>query len=322
MTDEPTTEQPKASAARRPEAPAARRPAVSVVVPFAGSEADLARCLAALDALELRPGDEILVADNRTQPIPGSGAPGRAAARDPRVVPAPGPASSYFARGVAAARATGEWLVFVDADTVPAPDLLDRYFEPAPGAAVAVLAGGIEDWIEEDTAVSRHIARRRKLDQATTLEHARPYGQTANLAVRRSAFEAVGRFPDPVRSGGDADLCWRLAAAGHDIEARPQARVRHRNRTTLRALLAQMHRHGSGMQWLDRRYPGAFPPPGPGELLRRFALLARGDAIEFLARWAADVGRLRANGDPTSPSAVESDARRDVPPGELTPSAR
>jgi GT2 family glycosyltransferase len=148
--------------------------------------------------------------------------------------------------------------------------------------------------------VARYIARRRKLDQATTLAHPRaPYAQTANAAVRRSAFEAIGGWPDPVRSGGDADLCWRLAAAGWGIESRPQARVRHRNRATLRALLAQLHRHGSGMQWLDRRYPGSFPPPRPRQLASRLKLLARGRLLDFLSLWAADLGRLRANGDPT-----------------------
>jgi cellulose synthase/poly-beta-1,6-N-acetylglucosamine synthase-like glycosyltransferase len=277
-----------------------QRPTVSLIAPFAGSQDDLARFLSALDRVALRAGDEVLVADNRREPP--------IARCDPRVLEARGPASSYFARQVASARAGGEWLVFVDADTVPEPDLLDRYFDPAPAAGVGVLAGTIEDWVDRDTLVARHIARRRKLDQATTLRRARPYAQTANLAVRRAAFEAVGGFPDPVRSGADADLCWRLAAAGWTLESRPGARVRHRNRASLSALLAQLHRHGSGMQWLDRRYPGAFPPPGPRELLARFALLARGDWIDFLGRWAVDIGRLRANGDPTPAGAAVGQA--------------
>lgn len=264
------------------------RPTSSVIVPFAGSDQQLDGVLEAMGRLELRDGDELLVADNRTTPRAG-------------LVDASGPASSYYARDVAARRARGDWLVFVDADCVPEPGLLDGYFGPPPGRRTAVLAGAIEDWSDEDTRVSRHVAGRRKLSQENTLEHPRPYGQTANLAVRREAFEAVGGWPDPVRSGGDADLCWRLAAAGWEIEARLDARVRHRNRTTLRALLAQLHRHGSGMQWLDRRYPGSFPPPTPRALAARVRLLARGEWIEFLSAWAVDLGRLRANGDPTPP---------------------
>jgi GT2 family glycosyltransferase len=266
-----------------------------VIVPFAGPPAALEACLQALATLTLRDGDEILVADNRARPAPGRR--GRT-----EVLDASGPASSYFARAVAAARAHGEWLVFLDADCTPDPGLLDAYLAPPPGERTAVLAGAIEDWVAADTRVARYVASRRMLAQESTLAHPeRPYAVTANAAVRRAAFEVVGGFPDPVRSGGDADLCWRLADAGWELEQRPGARVRHRNRERLRDLLAQVHRHGSGMQWLQQRRPGAFPPPSPRELATRFTLLAGdGDArIDFLVRWARDLGRLRANGDPT-----------------------
>lgn len=272
------------------------RPPVSVVVPFAGS--GLSECLDALARLELRDGDEVLVADNRPRPEPGRH--GRA-----EVLDASGPASSYFARDVAAARARGEWLAFLDADCLPDPGLLDALFDPPPGERTGVLAGGIEDWVDADTPVARYIAARRKLDQRHALAHPfRPYAQTANCAVRRAAFEAVGGFGAPVRSGGDADLCWRLQEAGWEIEPRLDARVRHRNRATLRALLGQIHRHGAGMQWLQTRWPGSFPPPGPRELAARTRWLRRGQdgRLDFLTAWAADLGRLRANGDPSVPS--------------------
>ncbi len=261
------------------------RPPVSVICPFAGQAPPRVT-----DALVLREGDEILLADNRRAPAPGG-----------NVIDASGPASSYHARAVGAARASGEWLVFVDADTVPVPDLLDAYFDPLPDDDVGVLAGGIEDTVLEDTRVARYIADRRKLDQATTLAHPRrPYAQTANCAVRRTAFEAVGGWPEPIRSGGDADLCWRLAAAGWKLEQRPAALVRHRNRARLGELLRQLHRHGAGMRWLDERWPGSFPAPGPRELVAgRLAMLVRDPSayglLDVLGLWARDSGRLRRN---------------------------
>ncbi|MEA2167753.1 MAG: hypothetical protein QOF76_1053 [Solirubrobacteraceae bacterium] len=277
------------------------RPHVSVICPFTGSDAALARIQAALARIELRDGDEILIADNRRQG--GGSDPTFGGGPDPssllNILPAPGPPSSYFARDVAARAATGEWLVFVDADTDPAPDLLDAYFDPAPADDVGVLAGAIEDVVVEDTLVARYITARRKLDQTTTLDRERPYAQTANAAVRRAAFEAVGGWPEPIRSGGDADLCWRLAAAGWRMEARPAASVAHRNRAGLRDYLGQIHKHGAGMRWLDERWPGAFPAPTARDLVGRLKLLTRDTpafaALDVLGLYARDLGRLRRN---------------------------
>jgi GT2 family glycosyltransferase len=152
------------------------------------------------------------------------------------------------------------------------------------------------------------VTARGMMAQATTLRHPHaPYAQTANCAVRRSAFEAVGGFDEGARWGEDADLCWRLAAAGWALEERPAAGVRHRNRETLRALLAQQAGHGAGARWLQARHPGASPPPGLRELAgqarwclgravrardreaRAFALL------DLLARYAFEAGRLGNN---------------------------
>lgn len=257
-----------------------------MIVPFAGCDAELDAFLGVFARVALRPGDELLVADNRPGAVTREAGP-------VTVLAASGPASSYYARGVAARRARGHWLVFTDADCTPAPDLLDALFDPPPAPSTAVLAGGIEDWTETDTPAARHITARAKLSQDTTLAHPfAAYAQTACCAVRRDAFEAVGGWPEPIRSGGDADLCWRLRAAGHALESRSAARVRHRNRTTWRALWAQLARHGAGMAWLDRRWPGSCPPPSMRELAHRFTLAPADQA----AGWARDLGRLRGNG--------------------------
>ena len=48
-----------------------------------------------------------------------------------------------YGRNRGAEQGSAEWLVFLDADVVPAPDLLDRYFDPLPAQDTALLAGAL-----------------------------------------------------------------------------------------------------------------------------------------------------------------------------------
>jgi GT2 family glycosyltransferase len=188
---------------------------------------------------------------------------------------------------------------------------LDAYFAPAPGPGVAVLAGAIEDVADGQSVAARHSVGRAHMSARMTLERdGTPYAQTANCAIRRAAFVAAGGFDERARAGEDADLCFRLLRDGWTLERRPAALVRHRARRSLRGLLAQLARHGSGAAWLNRRYPGEFPPPPATELVRRIggrvaaALRAvaardRGAAalalVEALTAVAFELGRLLPN---------------------------
>lgn len=228
-----------------------RRPSVTLIVPFAGSDAELVELRRRLDCLALAPGDQVIVADNRSHPLH----------------------TPAFARNCGARGATGEWLVFIDADTVPQAGLLDGYFDPPPSPATAVLAGGIHDAQgDSPPLVARYVHARAQMGDSTTLQRAgRPYAQTANCAVRRSAFLAVGGFEERARAGEDADLCFRLAQAGWGLEQRPAASVRHLARRRFGGWLAQLVVHGSGAAWLERRWPGEFPAPPPGRFAARLA---------------------------------------------------
>jgi GT2 family glycosyltransferase len=283
------------------------RPAVSVVVPFAGADAQLDRLAGALDRLELAPDDELIVADNR--PRPRAGSRGRIA-----IHPASGTRTPGFARNGGVSRARNDWLVFIDADTCPAPALLDAYFDPPPQPGTAVLAGGVEDRAEVPTLAARYGLARSHMSQETTLGRGRwSYAQTANCAVRRDAFEQVGGFDPAARAGEDADLCFRLAQQGWGIEQRPAAAVAHAGRETLPALVHQLAIHGSGTAWCERRHPGSFPPPRAAELLRRLAHSvreagehtvsgerekARFALLDLLGATAFELGRLLPNERP------------------------
>ena len=135
------------------------RPSVDVVVPFRGDDASFGELTARLGGLELRDGDTLVVVDN-TPETPRAG-----------TLHAPEIATAAYARNRGAAEGSAEWLVFIDADTAPAPDLLDHYFDPPPQDRTAILAGGV---IDEPVppgapAVTRYAHLRGLMKQDNTL---------------------------------------------------------------------------------------------------------------------------------------------------------
>ncbi|MDQ3759006.1 MAG: glycosyltransferase [Actinomycetota bacterium] len=269
------------------------RPVVSVVVPFRGGASDAARLTASLERLDLREGDEVIVADNSEAKSFGEGSGVRA-------VRATKERSSYHARNAGAAAAAeswksrmerassnsrvgrAEWLVFTDADCVPEPGLIGAYFAEPVSDDVGALAGGVTSDPDQSHFLARYAADRGFLDQEDGVHTAENAAATANLAVRRAAFDEIGGFTEGIRSGGDVDLCRRLVAAGWRIERRTGATVRHLHRESLPDLMRTIARYGAGARWLNERYPGSAPrwPLVPGLM---------GAAREI----AADLARLR-----------------------------
>jgi GT2 family glycosyltransferase len=280
------------------------RPPVTVIVPFYGDERAASQTMQALAALELREGDELLVADNTPDGVLAAAHPHgfrTAVARQP-----------YSARNEAAARAANAWLLFTDADCRPRADLLDAYFDPPPAELVGALAGEIVAAVDgHPTLAQRYAADRRLLSSELFLAHPyKPMGVTANLLVRRAAFDAIGGFAEGIRSGGDADLCWRLQDAGWSLLHRPAAIVAHEHRAAVRALLRQAARTAAGTRWLEHRHPGFHANTGSGRRAARalagaVAWPLRGEpergafkAIELLVIATEHVGRLAGNARP------------------------
>ena len=285
------------------------RPAVDVVVPFRGDDASRRSLLATLQSLRLAAGDTLTVVDNGPPGRP----PSEQGARS--VIVCTDVASSYYARNRGAERGHADWILFLDGDVVPPPNLLDSYFTRPPAETVGVMAGAV---LDEPVASSgrvnpaaRYAELHAAMGQHNTLDDGQwGYAQTANCAVRRAAFDAVDGFVEDVRSGGDADLCFRIRRLGWEIVARPEAAAVHHSRRTLKAMLRQRARHGSGARWLNETYPGSFPsrlragdllwtlretPAIIGVLARRADDGAIADGVKVLSHWAFELGRLVPN---------------------------
>jgi GT2 family glycosyltransferase len=239
------------------------RGTVSVVMPFAGDAPARAEAIGALLALELGPGDELILADNSS--LAGAQEPagaGELADAGVEVVAAGAERSPAHARNVGAEHSDGEWILFLDSDTRPPSGLLDAYFELPIDPDVGALAGELTPEIAGQTLASRYGAAKNFLSQEAHLAHAYlPRAVAANLLVRRAAFEQIGGFYEGVRAAEDTDFTWRLQSAGWRLELRHGARVEHRYRATLGELRRQWRGYAAGRAWLARRYDGFTPQP-------------------------------------------------------------
>jgi glycosyltransferase involved in cell wall biosynthesis len=236
---------------------------VSVVIPFAGDARAARSTIGALSALVIGPGDELILADN-------SGVLAADAAAI-RIIRAAGERSPAHARNVGAAQAGGEWILFLDADVVAPPDLIDAFFSAPVAGDVGALAGEVVPVppAARTSLAERYAAARNFLGQQAHLAHPYlPRAAAANLLVRRAAFEQLGGFVEGVRAAEDTDFCWRLQQAGWRLELCDGATVQHRYRATLGELRSQWRGYAAGRAWLARRYPDFHPEPALARAIR------------------------------------------------------
>lgn len=228
-------------------------PRVSVIVPVYNGEDDLPELLAEFRN-QTYPNDclEYLIVDNgssdRTSEI-------LQAADLPNLKPLSQTEiqSSYAARNLGIKTAQYEILAFTDADCRPQPEWLANLVKPFAKLDIGLSVGEIIA-LPGNTLLEQHADRQETLSQKHTLANPFcPYGQTANLAVRRSIFDRVGLFRPYLTTGGDADICWRiLRETDWKHEFVPDATVKHRHRRTLKELQKQWYRYGKSNRYLHQ----------------------------------------------------------------------
>lgn len=259
------------------------RPPVSVVVPFAGSRTQAEGVVAMLRVLDTQPGDELIIADNS-----GTAAP---PAEPITVVRAAGEASASHARNVGAATVKNDWILFLDADVVAPAELLDSFFAQPLDERAGAVTGDIAGIPDTRTLAARYGTARNFLGQRSHVSNpVRPRAASANLLVRRAAFEQVGGYTEGIRAAEDTDLTWRLQAAGWTLAFNAHAVVQHAYRTTLRGLGRQWRGYAAGARWLSQQYPDFKPDPG---LNRGIRLLLKRSGIGAGVAFRAD-GRTSA----------------------------
>lgn len=255
-------------------APRGEPPLISVIVPIYEHWYVAHRLFEAFAAQSLPPERyELIVVDNGSPlvAIPDN-LPANA-----RVLHCATP-GSYAARNMGVQHARGSILVFTDADCIPDPQWLEGMVA-ALDAGASLVAGDIrmitmnpKPSAAEMFDLLYGIPQRRFVS--------RGYAATANLAVTRQLYDAVGGFNENHMSGGDAEFCRRARAAGATLVFSPESIVRHPARDGWDELETKARRVIGGQ--LRRQ-------PGTAALVRLLALI--------VARPVRDVGRFLIAGD-------------------------
>ncbi|MGE3152401.1 MAG: glycosyltransferase family 2 protein [Nitrospiraceae bacterium] len=228
----------------------------SIVVPILNAARTLPVCLRALDRLCPAP-DEVVLVDNGS--TDGSLRLAQTFAGEPhpfRVrLLSSAPYSASIARNAGFKAATGDIVVFTDADCSPEPNWLGRLLECFDHHQIGAVAGRVVghpgSTLPElfSTLYTLRLPKEASLhDRWTPIQGGFP---TANLAVRRIVLERIQGFDERVAIyGEDYDLCVRLYADGWQLRYRPEAKVIHHHRTTLAGLLRQAFGFGLGHAYL------------------------------------------------------------------------
>lgn len=240
-----------------PPAGAIGREAITIVVPVRDRPAQLARCLAALDA----GGARVLVVDDGSRDPAASARV--AAAHGAELVRHPRSRGASAARNSGIAAASSPLVAFVDSDCVPERGWLHRLAAHLADPQVAAAAPRIVAAPATLTSwIGRYEAGRSPLDMGPRPGPVGPltpipYVPTAALLARREALGAG--FDEAMAIGEDIDLVWRMRAAGWSVRYDPSIAVAHEHREAPLAWLRRRVVYGSSTAPLARRHPGTLP---------------------------------------------------------------
>ena len=230
------------------------RPVVSVVVPTSNRAGYLEVTLASLSAQRLDAPFEVLAVVDRASEAARS----VIAAAGVRSLERVGPPGPNAARNTGIRAASADLVALVDDDVYAPPGWLDAIVSGAARFPDADAFGGPIRARFEGPAPR---ACGREQPPITTLDLG-PRDRTvelvwsANMALRRDAFERVGPFDERFPTGGDEeDWLRRLAAAGGTVVYLADAALDHRRAgddARLRSLMQSAYRRGRNMRAYDR----------------------------------------------------------------------
>jgi mycofactocin system glycosyltransferase len=221
-------------------------PFVSVIIPVRNRPEEIKACLQSLIKL-VYPLEkfEIIVVDDASD----DHTPDVIKGFDVRLISLKENRMAPFCRNLAARKAKGDILAFIDSDCTSDPlwlsELLAAFKDPAIGAV-----GGVVDSFFCANALDKYEQVNSSLIMGTHAKRSREnekffYVPSCNLLVKRDLFLNIGGFKEELFVGEDVDLCWRLQDAGYPVEFRPNGKIFHKHRNTIGAFCQRRFDYGT-----------------------------------------------------------------------------
>jgi GT2 family glycosyltransferase len=190
-----------------------------------------------------------------------------------RFVQTPHPTPHGTARNIGARMAQSDYVLFLDADCIAHPDLVERIVNrhqeglPVVGGGLALESGNY--WARCDNALVFAPFL------ATGAAGPRSRLPSYNLGIQRDLFLALDGFDETLSVvGEDTDLSLRLRQHGYTLFCEPGAAVDHQHaRTSPGAVWEHLRRFGRQHATFWVRYPGLLAPHRNAAHLRRLAPL-------------------------------------------------
>lgn len=276
---------------------------LSIVIPCYNAADTIGEQLDAL-ARQTWPGEwEIIVANNGSTDNTLAVVAGfQARLPQLRVVDASARRGATFAYNTGAAAATGDAILFCDAD-----DVVGDGYLAAMAAALAqydfVAARFDSERLNEPWVRASHSNNQRDGLQPYQYPPFLPHAGGSSLGVKRALFDKIGGFDESVYLE-DTDLCWRLQLAGTELHFVPNAVIHVRYRTSAESAFGQARAWGRGNVLLYRKYrPLGMPKltrraglAGWWRLVKQLPLLrSKGGRVRWLRSFGWRVGRLEAS---------------------------
>ncbi len=225
----------------------------SVIIPCLNAAGTIGETLDAL-AVQSWPTEwEVVIADNGSTDGLGSAVePFKTKIPSLKIIDATAKRGAAYARNVAVNAASGEGLLFCDADDVPgagwAPALLGALTDHQFVAAR----------FEFNKLNPPSIAATRGGTQVDALQTCQflpfAYAGAGSLGIFRRLHEEVGGFDESILVGEDTDYCMRIQLAGQKLVLAPDALLHYRLRSTQQETYVQGMHYAENAVFLYKKY--------------------------------------------------------------------